>query len=151
MLAHAAAFLKLPAFFFHDAAQLLDFFAVNGAARQHHLEAVVIARVVAARDLYAALAQRAGGKVEHGRGAHADVDDFDARFRQPARERGGQRGAGKPPVAPHGNHALALRDGMRAEGAAQRQRHAFVQGGGRGAAYVVSLEDGGGDLHGRRL
>jgi hypothetical protein len=59
-------------------AQRLDLLAKNSAAGQHHLEAVVITRVVAAGELNAAAAQGAGGKVQHGRGRHANVDHLNA-------------------------------------------------------------------------
>ena len=48
--------LERPAFRLHGAAQGLNVFAVNGFARQHHFEAVVVRRVVATCDLYAAAA-----------------------------------------------------------------------------------------------
>jgi hypothetical protein len=68
----------------------LDFVPVDGAPAHHHLEAVVVLRVVAARDLDAAGAQRAGGKVEHRRGHHADVDHLHADRDQAARQRTAQ-------------------------------------------------------------
>ena len=146
-LAHTAARLQLPAFFFHGAAQGLDFLAINGAACQHHLEAVVVLGVVAARDLDAAGAQRVRREVQHGRGDHAHVDHFQARLHQALDEGCSQTGARQPPVAPHRHHPLALRTGRRAKRPAQAQCHRFVQGGGHDAANVIGFEDGGRCLH----
>jgi hypothetical protein len=148
--AHRAAGAALPAFGLHHAAQGLDVLAVDRAAGQHHLEAVVVARVVAARHLDAAAAQRVRGKVQHGRGDHADVEHLHAGGHQPAPAPPPAR-AGQAPVAPHGHHALAQRQRLGAEGQAQALGHGLVQGGGRGAADVVGLEDAGCHLHGRGL
>jgi hypothetical protein len=64
-------------------AQALDVLAVDGAAGQHHLEAVVVLRVVAAGDLDAAAAAvpgaRGGHVVQHRRRHGAEVDDVQAR------------------------------------------------------------------------
>ena len=68
----------------------LDVVAINRAAGQHHLEAVVVLRVVAARDLDARaatmLGARSGHVVEHRRGHGADVDDIQPGRGQPAHQ-----------------------------------------------------------------
>ena len=91
-------------------AQALDLVAVDRAAGQHHLEAVVVLRVVAAGDLDAAvaavLAARGGHVVQHRRRHRADVDHVEPGRRQAADQRGapapaptGARRARPPPPA----------------------------------------------------
>ena len=76
-LAHFAARQQAPVFRLHHAAQGLNFFAVNGAPCQHHLEAVVILGIVTASDLNAAAAQGVGSEIEHRGGHRTDIDHFD--------------------------------------------------------------------------
>jgi hypothetical protein len=146
-VAHAPALGALAAVAFDELAQRLDVVAVDGAATHHHLEAVVVLGVVAARDLDAAVAQRGGGEVQHGRGDHAHVDHVDARGHQATDERGRQRRPAQAPVAAHGHGALALPARHGAEGQAQGFGHALVQRARHDAAHVIGLEDGGGHLH----
>ena len=60
-------------------AELLDVLAEEGAVLQHHLEAVVIGRVVAAGDHDAAVDVEHGlGIIKHRRRPEADADHVDA-------------------------------------------------------------------------
>ena len=66
-----------------DAAKLLDFVTVDGAAVEQHLEAVVFGRVVTAGHLDAAAdAKLVGRIIEHRARPHADTNDVDAAFGQ---------------------------------------------------------------------
>ena len=100
-------------------AQGLNLVTINGAALQHHLEAVVVFGVVAARDLNAAVAQGVRGKVEHGRGNHADINHLYAHIHQALNERSGKFGAAQAPVAPNGHGVAAQLAGAGAKGAPQ--------------------------------
>ena len=70
----AAASFEHPALGLHDLSQALNFVTINSAATEDHFETVVVLRVVAARDLNAALAQGAGCKVQHGRCHSAHIN-----------------------------------------------------------------------------
>ena len=118
---HAATALQLPVFVLHHAAQALNFFAVNSASVHHHLETVVVARVVAAGDLYAAAAQGVCGEIQLRRGDHADINHLHARVYQALYQCLRQRGAAEPPIAPDGNLCLPAGHGLCAETAAQGQ------------------------------
>ena len=62
-----------------DVVELLNLLAVDGALADHHLEAVVIARVVAGGDHHAAVGRKVEHrKIEHRGGHHADVHDVAA-------------------------------------------------------------------------
>ena len=80
---HAAAGGQLPALLLHSVAQGLDFIAINSPPSQHHFEAVVIFRVVAAGDLDARCTQGMGSKIQHGCRHHAHINHFYACFYQP--------------------------------------------------------------------
>ena len=56
---------------------------------------------------------------------------------------------GQAAIAPHGDGALALRQGVRAKGFTQALGQLIVQGGRHHAADVVGFEDGGCHLHGK--
>ena len=59
--------------------ELLDVRAEEGAAAEHHLEAVIVGRIVAAGDHDAAVHVELGlGIIEHRRRPEADPDDVDA-------------------------------------------------------------------------
>ena len=138
---------QVPIFGLDDAAQALDFVAMNGSAIEHHLEPVVVFRVVAARDLDAALALRAGGKIKLGGGDHAHVDDPDPRLHQALDERRLQRRSAQATVAPHRHHLLALSAGMGAKGTPERTGKIGVQAGRNHAPDVIGFEQAGGDFH----
>ncbi len=132
-------------------AQLLDVVAVDGAAGQHHLEAVVVLRVVAAGDLDAARAAvpaaRGGHVVEHRRRHGAEVDDVQPRRGQAADQRGRQAGARQAAVAAHRHRLLAGRAGLAAEGAAQVPGEGLVDGLADDTSDVIGLEGAGVGLH----
>jgi hypothetical protein len=143
----AAAGLQLPALGLHGDAQVLDFVAINGAATQHHLEAVVVLGVVAARDLDAAVAQRVGSKVQHGGGDHAHINDGDAGVLQAGHQGFDQSGSAQATVAANGDRGFPLGHGDGAKRPAQAARNVFVDGRRHDAADVVGFEDAGGELH----
>ena len=120
--------------------QVLYFVAINGAALQHHFEAVVVFGVVAACDLYAAIAQGMRGKVEHGGSSHANVDDLHACFYQPRHECGCQLCTTQTPVAPNGYRFAAQCHSAAAKGAPERTSYVRGDGGGHYAAYVIGFE-----------
>src|SRR5690606_30255830 len=67
----------------HDLCQLLYIVAVQGLAVHHHLEAVVVGRIVAAGDRDArAGVLRIGGKIDDRSGHHAQVYGIDATLHQ---------------------------------------------------------------------
>ena len=146
-LTQTAAGRQLPGFVFNGAAQRLDFIAKDGAAVEHHLEAVVVLGVVAAGDLDAGGTQGAGSKVQHRSGARANVDHVQAGFGQPQFQRRHQRRPRQAAIAPHGHGALAFGTRRRTKGAPQRARQCFVHRGGHHAANVIGLENGRMDLH----
>jgi hypothetical protein len=133
-------------------AQRLDVVAVDGAAGQHHLEAVVVLRVVAAGDLDAAgaavFAARGRDVVEHRRGDRAQVHHVQAGGGQAADQRRAERRAGQAPVAADRHGLVTGQQRHRAEGTAQFVSKAVVDGIAHHAADVVGLEDGSGNLHG---
>jgi hypothetical protein len=85
-------------------AQALDHVAVERLAAEHHLEAVVIGRVMAAGHRHAGVAaELVRGEVGERRGHAADVDDVDAGGADAVGERAGERRAGQATVAPDRN------------------------------------------------
>ena len=144
---HAAARLQVPAFSFHHVAQGLNLITINRAATQHHFEAVVIFRVVAAGHLDTAFAQRVGRKIQDRRGHHACIDHLDACSDQTANQRCHQRWPAQTPIAPDGNRFFAFSQSRAAERFAQSFCHGFVDGGRHDAANVVGFENGGCHLH----
>ena len=131
--------------------QALDRVAVDGLAAHHHLQTVVVRRVVAAGDGDARSgAELVGAVVDHRRGHHADVDHAHAGRTEPVRQFGGQRRSGQAPVAAddgfgtaRGAHAVAEREPDGAHRFAGERRV-------DDAADVIGLEDGGVDgVHGR--
>jgi hypothetical protein len=70
----------------------------------HHLDAVVLRRVVGRRDLRAALQALAGdGEVHHVRGHQTAIDDVGALLERASDERVGQGWRRQPHVARHGD------------------------------------------------
>jgi hypothetical protein len=140
---------------FHQPAQLLDVLAVDRAAGQHHLEAVVVLRVVAAGDLDARGAAvpgaRRGHVIEHRRGDGADVDHVQPGRCQALDQGRHQRRPGDPSVTPHRHRLLAQPHGFGAEGSAQMFRERFVERLVDDAADVVGLEGRCFDVHGISL
>ena len=136
----AATRFQHPAFVLHHLAQALNFFAVNGAACHHHLEAVVVLGVVAARDLDAASAQGVGGEIKLRCGHHAHIDDVHTCIHQSLHQGGGQRGPTQATISTHRHCGFALRQRLGAKGFAQRCGHLGVERGGHHTANVISLE-----------
>ena len=127
-------------------AQLLQALAVQRLAAQHHLQAVVLGRVVAAGDLHARLrAQVVGGEVQHRRGHHANVDHGGPGGADAFIQRIAQARPGQPAVATDRDPRHAARYRLRAEGSADRANRVDRQRAIDNAADVVGLEDAGVD------
>jgi hypothetical protein len=120
-------------------------------AGEHHLEAVVVLRVVAAGDLDAAaaavLAARRRDVVEHRRRHRAEVDHVDPRRHQAADQRRGETGTRMPAVAADRDRPFAGGKRLAAEGATEVGREGFVDRLVDDAANVVGLEDRSVNLH----
>ena len=138
-----ATALQCPALGLHHTAQGLNFLAINGTPGQHHFETVVVARVVAASDLNATLAQGIGRKVQHGCGDHTYIDHRDASLFQSAHQGRREHGAAQATIAAHSHCGFTLRAGSGAKGTAQAQGHFFGQGGGHNATDIVGFENTG--------
>jgi len=112
-------------------------------AGQHHLEAVVVARVVAARHLNAAACRSVlRGKVQHGRGHHpTSITSTPASCRP--RTRAASSSGPEAAIAPHGHRALALARCDGAKGPVKLQGDVFVQGSGDDAADVIGFGQAG--------
>ncbi|MCY1519386.1 hypothetical protein D9M68_541360 [compost metagenome] len=131
----------------HGGGQRLHVIAVEGAPTHHHLEAVVLGRIVAAGDRHArARLHDVGGEVDQGRGHHPDVQGIHAAFQHAFLQRHGQHFAAQAAVAADDQrlHALFARAGGQRR--AQRAREAGVDQVRHGAADVIGLEDCGGKL-----
>jgi hypothetical protein len=123
-----------------------DGFAEERAAPQHELEAVLVGRIVAARDLDAAgnAVQRRFGEVEHRGGAQADPHDIDAGGEQPFNQRLLQRGRTQPAIAAHHDaRRFGFRPGTGSERLPDRAGVGFAQRLPDHAANVVFAQDGG--------
>ena len=133
-------------------AQRLDLVAVDRTAGQHHLEAVVVLRVVAAGDLdaraAAVRAARGGHVVQHRCRHRTEVDHVQPGRCQPADQRRGQARAREAPVAPHRHRLFAGLQRLAAESPAEVLGKGLVDRLADDAADVIGLEDGGIDLHG---
>ena len=123
-----------------------DVLAVQRGAAQHHLQAVVLGRVVAAGDGHArATASQHRGEVHQRRGHHADVDHVHPGGTQPGRQRSRQRRARQPAVTAHHHLANAPGSCLGAQRQADGRDGLFRQCGLDDAADVIGLEDGCGD------
>ena len=115
-------------------------------AAEHHFEAVVIGRVVAAGNHYAAAAAFVdGGIVEHRGGNHADVEHVDTAVGKAALDVLHQLGAADATVAAEGDFADVLRGGFGSDGFADKVGSFVGQGFADYAADVVGFEDFTGD------
>ncbi len=120
-----------------------DRLAVDRFAGQHHLEAVIVRRIVAAGDHDAGrCVQHVGAEVDHRRGHYAQVDHVHAGCLQALRQRCGQFRAGQTAVTSYHHLLFALSQCGLAEGLADLPGHARVQGLADNAADVVGFEDG---------
>ena len=128
-------------------AQRLDVGAEERLLAHHHLEAVVVRRIVRAGDLDAAVGiEVVDGEIEHRRRRHADVGDVDAGGRQAFDAGGGQFGRAQPAVIAQRHAATALAADHRAEGAADGARVGGMHRVADDAADVVLAQDGGVEL-----
>ena len=133
----------------HDAREFLHVLAIQGAAAHHHLEAVVLGRVVAAGDGHA----RTGlhgvrGEIHQRRGHLADIERIDALFQHAFLQRRRQHFAAEPAVATHDQRLDAGLAGAYRQRRAQRAGEAGVDQVGHGAADVVGLEYRSGEWRG---
>ncbi len=127
--------------------QILDRVERQRRAADHHLQAVVVGRVVAAGDRDAGVAAEFVGGEVGDRGRHAaDVDGVHAGGADAVHQRAGQFGAGQAAVAADGDRFLALLDGQRAEGVADLAHDVGGQGLVDDATNIVGLENFGGEL-----
>ncbi len=125
-----------------DPAQLLDALAVERLLAPHHLEAVVIGRVVRAGDLDAAVGvQLMHREVQHRRRAAADLQHHGAGIDQAAADRVGQLGRAQAAVIADADPALRGRQGG-GVGAAKGVGIGREQGLADDAAHVVFAQDG---------
>ena len=130
----------------------LDVVAVDRAAGEHHLEAVVVLRVVAAGDLDAARCSRARRASPRRSRASASSPRRGRRRRarsRPGRGSAPRRAPGRRcrPSRPTATAALAGGERLAAEGAAEVLGEALVDRLADDAADVVGLEDRSVNLH----
>ena len=122
--------------------QRLDRFAVDRFAGQHHLEAVVIGWIVAARDHDAGTrVEHIRAEVDHRRGHHAQVDHVDACRLQALRQRRRQFRPRQAAIAADHDPLLTLGQGGLAKCLTDLVGHAGIEGFGDDAANIVGLED----------
>ena len=127
----------------------------NRIARQrlagdHHLEAVIVGRIMAAGDGDAALrGELVRGEIAHRRGDHADVDDMGTARPDSVAQRASELGARIPPIARDDDRVapalLRQRSERLPDSMDDRRRQRLADN----PANVVSLEDVGGQLHRR--
>ena len=123
-----------------------DVLAVQRGAAQHHFQAVVLGRVVAAGDGHTrATAGQYRGEVHQRRGHHADVDHVHPGGTQPGRQRSRQRRARQPAVTAHHHLTDAPGTCLGAQRQADGRDGLFRQCGLDNAADVIGLENGRGD------
>ena len=123
-------------------AQPGDGLAVDRIAADHHLQAVVLGRIVAAGDRHAGTgAELEGAVIDDRRGDHADVDDVDTGVTQALGERRRERGPGEPAIA--ADHRLVAAGGANpgAHRQTDRAHHVGAEVAIDDAADVVGLED----------
>jgi hypothetical protein len=103
--------------------ELDDLRAVERLAGEHHLEAVVVRRVVAAGDHRGAVRlQRVVGEIQHRRRHQPDADHFQPAGPQPGDQLRLQVGRGQAPVIADRHRLAPGPDQHRAEAAADRER-----------------------------
>ena len=130
-----------------------DVLAEERPVAQHHLEAVVVNRIVAAGDLDRPVdAQRPLCMVEHRGGAEADPHDMDTRGSEAFDQRRFQIRGGEASVPPDRDACAAAAPHDAAEGAADRARVRSVERATDGASNVIIAQDRGVEtvLHGCR-
>ncbi len=138
-----------------ERAQGLDVGAEEARLAAHHLEAVLVARVVAAGDHDAAVDVQAEDRgVEHGRGADPDLDHVHPALDE-AVDEGGKEPVARQATVPSDRDAELLarlaRPEDRAEAPAYGARHLVGEVAVGDAPDVVLAETLGRDLHGRAM
>ena len=124
-------------------AERLDLAAEDAARGEHHLEAVVVRRIVRAGHHDAAVGwELADGVVEQGRRPPADARDPHAGGNQSVHQGGLQFRRGQPAIVADGDVAAARLGDLGAEGAAQRHGVFGGEGLSEDAANVVLAEEG---------
>ena len=119
-------------------AELLDVLAEEGAAEEHHLEAVIVGRIVAAGDHDAAVHGQLGlGEIEHRRRPEPDPHHIDAAFGQAADQRRLQLRRAGAAVAADRDRAAAGAPDQGAEAAPDRLGIVRPQGFADHAADVI--------------
>ncbi len=102
------------------AADLLDRRAVNRGSAAHRLEAVELARIVAARDHHGAIGLQVEDRiVEHRGGHHAQIDDIAAARLQPAHQRVAQARRAQAGIATQADSLALVALHVGAEGVAE--------------------------------
>jgi hypothetical protein len=126
----------------YRATQVLDRLSRQGVTRHHHLEPVVVGRVVAAGDHHARLrAQMMRCEVGHRRGDHAHVDHVGPRRANAVGQRCAQLGAGEATVATDHDRVAAALLRERPQRLSDRADDGRRQRAADDAADVVGLED----------
>ncbi len=111
-------------------------------AREHHLQAVVIRRIVAAGDHHRAIGlELEGGEIGHRCGDHADIDDVDAALLYAACQGLCELGAGQAAITSDGDAVLFACGRFRADGMSDGFHDLGSQCLADDAAYVIGLED----------
>ena len=110
----------MPTFILHHLTQALNLVPVNRPASHHHFETVVVLGVVAASDLYAAVAQGVSRKIKLWRGDHAHIDHFYTGVHQALYQRRCQRGPAQATITTHSHLGFTLRQSLGTESASQR-------------------------------
>ena len=121
----------------------LDLVLAEGrGAGVHHLDAVVLDRVVAARDVGAAVELPVGGgEVHERRGRDREVDDGDAGAAHPSRKGGLELGRREAVILADGDRAAARAPDQRAVRAPDLTEDVWVDVRADAAADVVRAED----------
>ena len=124
----------------------MDGFACERVAAEHHFEAVVVGRIVAAGNHHAAAAAFVdSGKIEHGRGNHADIEDADTAVGQAALDVCHQFGTAQASIASERDAGNAFFGGFGGDGFADKVGGFVGQGFADDAPDVVGFEDAAGD------
>ena len=132
-LRHAPGFNAPPEF--------LDRLAGERAAGDHHLDAVVIRRIVAAGEHdRAAAPEVVGREVSDRRGHHADIDNVRAACRDAFGERRRQFRSGQATVAADGNRRASGFERERTQCLAYRTHHLRSERGADDAANVIGAK-----------
>ncbi len=126
--------------------ELLDRRPIERLALQHHLEAVVVGRVVAAGDHHRPVIGTDGGvEIEHRGGTEADQCDLTPRGEQPGGEHFEEGGRGEPPVIAHHHPAPAAFADQAPKDETERRGILLLQRLADDPPHIVFAEQGGGE------